>query len=204
MIILGLTGSIGMGKSTTAAMFAALGVPVNDADAVVHELYRGTAVPLVAEAFPDAIVDGAVDRNRLSAAVLGNPAALKRLESIVHPLVRQAETAFVAHHRSAGTPLVVLDIPLLFEVGAEERVDSIAVVSAPAEIQRARVLARPGMTAEKFESILAKQVPDAQKRARADFVIDTGQGLEPARQAVARIIGELTGTFPSEPKPARP
>lgn len=197
MIILGLTGSIGMGKSTTAAMFAAQGVPVNDADAVVHELYRGKAVPLVAAAFPDAIVDGVVDRNRLSAAVLGNPAALKRLESIVHPLVREAELAFLARHRAAGTPLVVLDIPLLFEVGAEGRVDRIAVVTAPPEQQRARVLARPGMTDEKFEAILAKQVPDAEKRARADYVIDTGQGLDQARQAVARIIGELTGALPA-------
>ena len=197
MIILGLTGSIGMGKSTTAGMFAAFGVPVNDADAVVHDLYRGKAVPLVGAAFPDAIVDGVVDRNRLSASVLGNPAALKRLESIVHPLVREAEMEFLARHRAAGTPLVVLDIPLLFEVGAEGRVDKIAVVTAPPEQQRARVLARPGMSEEKFEAILAKQVPDAEKRARADFVIDTGQGLEPARQAVAHIIGELTGALPT-------
>ena len=197
MIVLGLTGSIGMGKSTTAAMFAALGVPVNDADAVVHELYRGKAVPLVGEAFPDSIVDGAVDRNRLSTAVLGNPAALKRLEAIVHPFVRDAETEFLARQRAAGAPLVVLDIPLLFEVGAEGRVDRIAVVTAPADVQRARVLARPGMTEQKFEAILSKQVPDREKRARADFVIDTGQGLEPARQAVARIIGELTGRTPT-------
>ena len=197
MIILGLTGSIGMGKSTTAAMFAAEGVPVNDADAVVHELYRGKAVALVGAAFPQAIVDGIVDRNRLSAAVLGDPVALKRLEAIVHPLVREAETEFLARHRAAGTPLVVLDIPLLFEVGAEGRVDRIAVVSAPADVQRARVLARPGMTVGKFETILAKQVPDAEKRARADFVIDTARGLEPARRDVVRIIGELTGDGPA-------
>ena len=197
MIILGLTGSIGMGKSTTAAMFAAEGVPVNDADAVVHELYRGKAVALVGAAFPQAIVDGIVDRNRLSAAVLGDPVALKRLEEIVHPLVREAETEFLARHRAAGTPLVVLDIPLLFEVGAEGRVDRIAVVSAPADVQRARVLARPGMTVEKFDAILAKQVPDAEKRARADFVIDTARGLEPARRDVVRIIGELTGDGPA-------
>ncbi|MDN2578818.1 dephospho-CoA kinase [Aquibium sp. ELW1220] len=197
MIILGLTGSIGMGKSTTAAMFAAEGVPVNDADAVVHELYRGKAVALVGAAFPQAIVDGIVDRNRLSAAVLGDPVALKRLEAIVHPLVREAETEFLARHRAAGTPLVVLDIPLLFEVGAEGRVDRIAVVSVPADVQRARVLARPGMTVEKFETILAKQVPDAEKRARADFVIDTARGLEPARRDVVRIIGELTGDGPA-------
>jgi dephospho-CoA kinase len=197
MIILGLTGSIGMGKSTTAAMFAAEGVPVNDADAVVHELYRGKAVALVGAAFPQAIVDGIVDRNRLSAAVLGDPAALKRLEAIVHPLVREAETEFLARHRAAGTPLVVLDIPLLFEVGAEGRVDRIVVVSAPADVQRSRVLARPGMTVEKFEAILAKQVPDAEKRARADFVIDTGRGLEAARRDVVRIIGELTAHGPT-------
>lgn len=196
MIILGLTGSIGMGKSTTAAMFAARGVPVNDADAAVHELYRGKAAPLVGHAFPDAIVDGVVDRNRLAAAVIGNPVALKRLETIVHPLVREVETAFLARHRLAGTPLVVLDIPLLFEVGAEGRVDRIAVVTAPAEVQRARVLARPGMTEPKFEAILAKQVPDAEKRARADYIVDTGQGMEPARRSVDRIIGELTGVFP--------
>jgi dephospho-CoA kinase len=170
---------------------------VNDADAVVHELYRGKAVPLVGAAFPDAIVDGVVDRNRLSAAVLGDPAALKRLESIVHPFVREEEVAFLARHRATGTPLVVLDIPLLFEVGAEGRVDKIAVVTAPPEQQRARVLARPGMSEEKFEAILAKQVPDAEKRARADFVIDTGQGLEPARQAVASIVAELTGALPA-------
>ncbi len=197
MIILGLTGSIGMGKSTTAAMFEAMGVPVNDADAVVHELYRGQAVQPVGDAFPDAIVDGVVDRNRLSALVLGNPAALKRLESIVHPLVRGVETAFLDHHRVVGTPLVVLDIPLLFEVGAEGRVDRVAVVTAPAEVQRDRVLGRPGMTEQKFEAILSKQVPDAEKRARADFVIDTGQGMEPARQAVAHIIGELTRRSPA-------
>ncbi|RST88134.1 dephospho-CoA kinase [Aquibium carbonis] len=193
MIILGLTGSIGMGKSTTAAMFEAEGIPVNDADAVVHELYRGKAVQPVGEAFPEAIVDGAVDRNRLSALVLGNPVALKRLESIVHPLVRGVEMAFLDRHRAAGTPLVVLDIPLLFEVGAEGRVDRVAVVTAPADVQQARVLARPGMTQQKFDAILSKQVPDAEKRARADFVIDTGQGMEPARQAVRHIIGELTG-----------
>ncbi|WP_187968958.1 dephospho-CoA kinase [Aquibium microcysteis] len=193
MIVLGLTGSIGMGKSTTAAMFAAEGVPVNDADAVVHELYRGKAVPLVAAAFPQTVVDGIVDRNRLSTAVLGDSAALKRLEAIVHPLVREAEMDFLAKHRAAGTPLVVLDIPLLFEVGAEGRVDRVAVVSAPADVQRSRVLARPGMTAGKFEAILAKQVPDSEKRARADFVIDTGQGMEPARREVVRIIGELSG-----------
>lgn len=197
MFVVGLTGSIGMGKSTTAAMFAAEGVPVNDADAVVHELYRGKAVALVGAAFPQAIVDGIVDRNRLSAAVLGDPAALKRLEAIVHPLVREAETEFLARHRAAGTPLVVLDIPLLFEVGAEGRVDRIVVVSAPADVQRSRVMARPGMTVEKFEAILAKQVPDAEKRARADFVIDTGRGLEAARRDVVRIIGELTAHGPT-------
>jgi len=192
MIVLGLTGSIGMGKSTTAAMFAAEGIPVNDADSVVHDLYRGKAVPLVGAVFPEAVVAGVVDRDRLSAAVLGNPAALKRLEAIVHPLVREAETEFLARQRAAGAALVVLDIPLLFEVGAEHRVDRIAVVSAPADVQRARVLARPGMTPEKFEAILARQVPDAEKRARADFVIDTGHGLEPARRDVRRIIGELS------------
>lgn len=196
MIVLGLTGSIGMGKSTTAKMFAEMGVPVNDADAVVHDLYRGAAVPLVEEAFPGVIVDGAIDRERLAQRVLGDPAALKRLEAIVHPLVRQAEKDFLDYHGAAGTPLVVLDIPLLFEVRAEDRVDRIVVVTAPAAVQRNRVLARPGMTGEKFEAILARQVPDAVKREKADFVIDTSQGLDHARARVGEIIGELTGTNP--------
>lgn len=193
MIVLGLTGSIGMGKSTTAAMFRELGVPVHDSDEAVHRLYAGAAIPLVEEAFPGTTRTGVVDRAELASRVLGNPEALARLENIVHPLVRADADAFVARHREAGTPLVVLDIPLLFETGGEDRVDKIVVVTAPPEVQRRRVLARPGMTEEKFTAILAKQVPDAEKRRRADFIIDTGEGMEPARAAAGAIIHSLRG-----------
>lgn len=193
MIVLGLTGSIGMGKSTTAGMFREAGVPVHDSDETVHRLYSGIAAPLIEARFPGTVVDGKVDRDRLAAAVLGKPEALRELEKIVHPLVRADADAFLARHREAGAPLALLDIPLLFETGGEDRVDRIVVVTAPAEIQRERVLARPGMTKDKFEAILARQVPDAQKRARADFVIDTGKGMEAARQAVHAIVAELTG-----------
>jgi dephospho-CoA kinase len=191
MIVLGLTGSIGMGKSTTAKMFADAGIPVHDSDEAVHRLYAGAAAPLVEKAFPGTVKDGVVDRTALAAKVLGNPSALKTLESIVHPLVRADADAFLARHRAAGAPLAVLDIPLLYETGGRDRVDKVVVVSAPAEIQRERVLARPGMSAEKFENILARQVPDAEKRQRADFVVDTGQGLEVARQAVEQIVAAL-------------
>ena len=192
MIVVGLTGSIGMGKSTTAGMFRDAGVPVHDSDEAVHRAYAGAAVPLVEEAFPGVVVDGVVDRERLSAAVLGNPDALRRLESIVHPLVRADADAFVERNRVAGTPMVLLDIPLLFETGGEARVDSIVVVTADADIQRQRVLARPGMTADKLDAILARQTPDAEKRRRADFIVDTGQGMEAARRAVVRIIDALS------------
>lgn len=193
MIVLGLTGSIGMGKSTTARMFAEAGVPVHDSDEAVHRLYAGKAAPLIEAEFPGTVVDGAVDRTRLAGQVLGRPEALKRLERIVHPLVRADADAFLARHRAAGAVLAVLDIPLLFETGGRDRVDRVVVVSAPAEVQRARVLARPGMTVEKFEAILARQVPDAEKRRLADYVVDSGQGLEPARAQVKAIIAELTG-----------
>lgn len=193
MIVLGLTGSIGMGKSTTAAMFREAGVPVHDSDEAVHRLYAGAAAPLVEAAFPGTLVDGMVDRNRLAARVLGDREAIRRLEAIVHPLVRADADAFLDLHRGAGARLVVLDIPLLFETNGRGRVDKVVVVSAPAETQRERVLARPGMTAEKFEAILSKQVPDAEKRAMADFVIDTGQGLDHARAAVVAIVAALTG-----------
>ncbi len=193
MIVLGLTGSIGMGKSTTAKLFADAGVPVHDSDEAVHRLYRGEAAPLVEAAFPGTVVDGVVDRVALSRQVVGNAEAIARLETIVHPLVRADADRFVASHRAAGTPLVVLDIPLLFETGGTGRVDRIAVVSAPAEVQRERVLSRPGMTAEKFEAILARQMPDAEKRRRADFVIDSSRGIEAARQQVQAVIDELTG-----------
>lgn len=192
MIVIGLTGSIGMGKSTTAALFAAEGVPVNDADQVVHDLYRNEAVDAVGKAFPDAVVDGVVDRKRLSENLAKNPANFKLLESIVHPLVRARETAFLDHHRRQATPVVVLDIPLLFESGGEGRVDKIVVVSCAPEIQRDRVLSRPGMTAEKFELILSRQMRDADKRARAHYVIDTGDGIDTARAQVRFILDELS------------
>jgi dephospho-CoA kinase len=194
MIVLGLTGSIGMGKSTTAGLFAEAGVPVHDSDEAVHRLYAGAAAPLVEAAFPGTVADGVVDRAALSKHVVGDPKAIARLEQIVHPLVRADADAFVARNRAAATPLVVLDIPLLFETNGTGRVDRIAVVSAPADIQRERVLARPGMTPEKFEAILSQQTPDAEKRRRADFVIDSSRGVEAARQQVHAIIDELTGT----------
>jgi dephospho-CoA kinase len=193
VIVLGLTGSIGMGKSTTARMFADEGVPVHDADAAVHRLYEGRAAPLVGAAFPGTVIAGVVDRARLAAAVLNDRAAMSRLEAIVHPLVREEEREFLERHRRAGAPLVVLDIPLLFETGAEDRVDRIAVVTADAAEQRRRVLSRPGMTEEKFAAILARQVADSEKRARADFLIDTGRGFDHARAEVRAIIRSLTG-----------
>ncbi len=191
MIVLGLTGSIGMGKSTTAAMFADLGIPVNDADAVVHALYRGEAVPLIEAAFPGTTKDGAVDRAALSRALAENPAGFRTLEAIVHPLVREREVRFVKAHRAAGAPLVLLDIPLLFEAGGRDRVDAVVVVTCDPGIQRERVLSRPGMTVEKFELILARQMPDDEKRAKADYIIDTGKGLDSARAQVAAVVDDL-------------
>ena len=190
-LILGLTGSVGMGKSTVARMFKALGVPVFDADAVVHGMQGpgGTLVEAIEQAFPGVTGPGGVDRERLGAAVFGDRAALARLEGIVHPAVRAARHRFLADH--ADAKLVVFDIPLLFEKGGAEEVDRIAVVSAPEDIQRARVLARAGMTAERFESILALQMPDSEKRARADHVIDTGTSLEQTRAQVARLVEKL-------------
>ncbi|RWD97203.1 dephospho-CoA kinase [Mesorhizobium sp.] len=193
MIVLGLTGSIGMGKSTTAKMFAEARVPVHDSDETVHRLYSGKAAPLVEAAFPGTTQAGVVDRVRLAEKVLGDPAALKKLETIIHPLVRADADAFLSRHRAAGAPIAVLDIPLLFETGGRNRVDKVVVVTAPAEIQRARVLARPGMSEAKLKAILAKQVPDAEKRREADFIVDTGQGFEAARAAVDAIIAELLG-----------
>jgi len=191
VIILGLTGSIGMGKSTTARMFAEEGVPVHDSDAAVHRLYDGEAVPAIEALFPGTTSSGKVDRERLARAVVGRPDALRRLEELIHPMVRRDADRFVEEERRKGTPLVVLDIPLLFETGGMNRVDKILVVTAPAEVQRERVLARPGMTEEKFAAILARQVPDAEKRRRADFVIDTSHGMEAARQEVREIIRQL-------------
>ena len=196
MIIVGLTGSIGMGKSTTSAMFQAQGVPVYDSDAAVHALYAsgGAAVAPVQAAFPGVVVDGAIDRARLSAAVVGDPEALQKLEAIVHPLVGAHRIGFFEDAQAAGHDIVVLDVPLLYETGGDKKVHKVVVVSAPAEVQRARVLARPEMTQAKFEAILARQTPDAEKRARADFVIDTGQGLEQARGQVRDILTRLRAT----------
>lgn len=193
MIVLGLTGSIGMGKSTTSAFFRAAGVPVHDADATVHALYRGAAVAPVEAAFPGCSRDGAVDREALATRVLGDEAAMKTLEAIVHPLVRAAETTFLDAARKAGHAVAVLDIPLLFETRGESRVDVVVTVTAAPPVQRARVLARPGMTIDKFEKILARQVVDAEKRRRSHFLIDTGHGLEPARRQVAAVLRALRG-----------
>ncbi len=193
MIIVGLTGSIGMGKSTTSAMFQAEGVPVYDADAAVHALYAkgGAAVAPVEAAFPGVVVDGAIDRAKLSAYVVGKPEALKKLEAIVHPLVGESRKVFFQAAAEANAPLVILDIPLLFETGGERNVAAVIVVSAPEEVQRERVMARPDMTAEKLDAILARQMPDAEKRARADIVIDTSQGLDSAREQVRAAIAKL-------------
>lgn len=193
MRILGLTGSIGMGKTTTAAMFAAAGAPVYDADAAVHRLYApgGAAAPPIEAAFPGVTQAGAVDRARLGARVLEDPDALRTLESITHPLVFADRAAFFAGAARSGAPVAVIDVPLLFETGGQRLTHAVAVVSAPAAVQRKRVLARPGMTIAKLDAILARQLPDGDKRARADFVIDTSSGLEPARAQAARILAAL-------------
>lgn len=193
MILIGLTGSIGMGKSTTAAMFREAGVPVYDADAAVHDLYDtgGAAVGPVGEAFPGVIKDGKVDREALRQAVLGDPEALKRLNAIVHPLVGKDRIGFFQQAEADGADMVVLDIPLLFETGGHANVDVIVVASAPAEMQRERVLARPGMTPDRLDAILAQQLADAEKRARARFVVDTSRGLEAAREQVVEIIATM-------------
>jgi dephospho-CoA kinase len=186
--VLCLTGSLGMGKSTAAKFFAEAGVPVHDSDAVVHALYEGEAVAAIAEAFPGTTSGGKVDRGKLAAKVIDNKAELARLEAIVHPLVAKARDKFLADARASGAPVVVLDIPLLFEIGGNDRCDAVVVVSAPAEVQRARALARPGMSEEKFASLLAKQMPDAEKRARADFIVDSSQDLDHARAQVHDIL----------------
>ena len=193
MIVIGLTGSIGMGKSTVAKMFAEEGAPSFNSDDAVHALYAsgGAAVGPVEESFPGVTKDGAIDRTLLSARVVGNDEAIKTLEKIVHPLVRRAQADFLDAQRTAGKGAVVLDIPLLFESRASDLFDKIVVVSAPPEVQRARVLSRPGMTAEKFEALLARQVPDAEKRARADFVIDTSGSFEDTRAQVRAVLDAL-------------
>ena len=193
MLVVGLTGSIAMGKSETARMFARLGYPVFDADAVVHKLYDvgGAAVPLIARAFPGTVTDGKVDRVALADRVTGDPEALARLESIVHPLVRREQQAFLEAAQTSGHAFAVLDIPLLFETGRDKDVDVIVVASAPQDVQKARVLARPGMTQEKFAAILDRQLPDSEKRRRADFVVDTSTGLEAAFEQVRTIADQL-------------
>lgn len=191
MFVIGLTGSIGMGKSTTAEMFQAEGIPVNDADAVVHQLYAAEAVAPIEAAFPGTTTDGKVDRVKLAAHLAAHPADFKKLEAIVHPLVREKELQFRRNAEDAGHDMVVLDIPLLFETGGESRVDVIVVVSCAPDIQRARVLARPGMTVDKFEMILSRQMPDSEKRHRADYIVDTGEGLEQARAQVRAIIADI-------------
>jgi len=191
MFVLGLTGSLGMGKSATAKLFAEEGVPVHDADAVVHNLYAGEAVPVIEAAFPGVTADGKVDRNKLAAVVLDNPAALKKLETIVHPQVLAAERRILAEAEARDEKVAVLDIPLLFETGADQRVDAVVVVSAPAELQHSRVLKRPGMTIEKLEAILARQMPDAEKRRRADFVVDTSGDFNATRAQIRAILAAV-------------
>jgi dephospho-CoA kinase len=186
--ILCLTGSLGMGKSRTAQFFAEAGVPVHDADAVVHALYEGEAVPAIERAFPGATADGKVDRSKLAAMVVGDAAALSRLEAIVHPLVGVARDRFLAEAQARGAPVVLLDVPLLFETAGERGCDAVVVVSAPPEVQRHRAFERPGMTEEKFAALVAKQIPDAEKRRRADFVLDSSQGFDHARAQVRDIL----------------
>jgi len=193
MFVLGLTGSIGMGKSTAARFFAEAGVPVHDADGVVHRLYEGEAAGAIETAFPGTTLSGKVDRTKLAERVLEDPAAIRRLEAIIHPLVRESETKFLAKAVGRGEPVAVLDIPLLFETGAETRVDAVVVVSAGPEAQRMRVLGRPGMTASKLETILAKQMPDVEKRRRAHFVVDSSGGLDSARAQVHGILRAIAG-----------
>ena len=202
MFLLGLTGSIGMGKSATAAMLRKAGVPVHDADAVVHGLYSGKAAPLVESAFPGSMRDGVVDRDRLGKRILGDAAALRRLEAIVHPLVRDERDAFLERCRTSGARVCVLDVPLLFETGGDKSVDAVIVVTAPADVQRARVLARPGMSEDRFAALLSKQVPDREKRRRAHFIVDTARGFAAAERQVAAILRGLAAASRPNRKPA--
>jgi dephospho-CoA kinase len=190
MIILGLTGSIGMGKSTTAKLFEEAGVPVYDADAAVHKIYEGEAAAAIEAAFPGTTADGRVDRNKLSAKVVHDPAAMKRLEQIVHPMLGASRQKFLHDAEQSGAPVAVVDIPLLFETGGEKRVDAVVVVTTTPEIQRQRILERDNMTGEKLEAILARQLPDAEKRKRADFVVDTSHGLDPVRARIRDILDQ--------------
>jgi dephospho-CoA kinase len=190
MILLGLTGSIGMGKSTTAKLFAEAGVPVYDADATVHGLYEGEAAPAIEAAFPGTTVDGKVDRVRLSAQVVHDPAAIRRLEGIVHPMLGASRQKFLREAEQSGALVAVVDVPLLYETGGEKRVDAVVVVTTTPEIQRQRILARDNMTGEKLDAILARQLPDAEKRKRADFVVDTSHGLDPVRARIRDILDQ--------------
>jgi dephospho-CoA kinase len=191
MIVAGLTGSIGMGKSTAAAYFRAKGIPVHDADQIVYDLYAGEAAPLIEAVFPGTTCNGAVDRTALAERVIGSPEALKKLEAIVHPLVRRAEWRFLLREQDKGAELAMLEIPLLFETGAEKLFDAVIVVSAPAEVQRERLLQRPGMTGEKLEAILTRQYPDDRKRQLADFIVDTGLPLEDTYRQIDAVIKEI-------------
>jgi len=188
MFLLGLTGSMGMGKSTTAKLFAEAGVPVYDADATVHKVYESEAVSAIEAAFPGTTTPQGVDRRKLSAAVVNNPEAMKRLETIVHPMLRSHQQEFLASAEASGAPVAVLDVPLLFETGGDKRVDAVVVVTTSPEVQRERILARDDMTPDKLDAILARQMPDAEKRARADFLVDTSHGLEPVRARIADIL----------------
>jgi dephospho-CoA kinase len=192
MFILGLTGSLGMGKSTTAKFFAEEGVPVHDADATVHALYDGEAVPFIETSFPGTTESGRVNREKLAKRVLGDARAIAKLEEIVHPLVAQSRDQFLRDAERAGAKVAVLDIPLLYETGGDARCDAVVVVSAPPEVQRSRAFERPGMSEEKFTALLAKQIPDAEKRARADFVVDTSQGLASAQRQVREILAQVS------------
>ena len=199
MIVLGLTGSIGMGKSTTANLFVEAGVPVYDADAAVHRLYEGEGVAAIEAAFPGTTADGKVDRNRLSARVVHDPAAMRKLEEIVHPMLGASRQKFLQDAEQSGAPVAVVDVPLLFETGGERRVDAVVVVTTSPELQRARILGRPNMTAEKLDAILARQMPDAEKRKRAQFVVDTSHGLDPVRARIKDILAEAAKLRPERP-----
>jgi dephospho-CoA kinase len=191
MRVLGLTGSIGMGKSTTAKLFMEAGVPVYDADATVHMIYEGEAAPLIEAAFPGTTDNGKVDRAKLSAQVVHDAAAMKKLEQIVHPLLGVYHKKFLDDAEQSGAPVAVVDVPLLYETSGEKRVDAVVVVSTNPEQQRQRILARENMTAEKLDAILARQLPDAEKRKRADFVVDTSHGLDPVRARIRDILAEV-------------
>jgi dephospho-CoA kinase len=196
--VLCLTGSIGMGKSTAAKLFAEAGVPVYDSDAAVHALYRGDAVPLIENAFPGTTAAGKVDRDKLASRVLNDPAALARLEAIVHPLVFAAREKFLAEAKARGAPVVLLDVPLLFETGTDRQCDAVVVVTAPHDIQRQRTFERPGMTEDKFAAILKKQTPDSEKRRRADFIIDNSQDFDHVRRQIRDILQSVAKMPPKQ------